>query len=92
MKNIIQKAPDQVLRNYPWPKHPELILALIENQRISPQELGNLNTSEVDAIWTPYLSAYSWVVFGVGGLTDIHSIKSIVGVSLYPWLKEGVNP
>lgn len=37
IKNIIQKAPDQVLRNYPWPTQPQLILALIENQRLSPQ-------------------------------------------------------
>jgi hypothetical protein len=53
--------------------------------------LGSLNTSEVDAIWTPYLSAYSWVVYGVGGLSGLREVSSIVGVSLFPWLKEGLN-
>ena len=92
LKNIIQKAPDQVLRNYPWPTHQELILALIENRRISAEELGGLNTSSVNELWSTYLSAYSWVVFNIGGLSDPQAVRGIVGVSLFPWLKEGINP
>lgn len=91
LKNIIQKAPDQVLRNYPWPTHPQLILALIENQRISAQELGSLDTSQVNQIWSPYLSSYSAMVYGIGSLCNPRDVKSIVGVSLFPWLKEGVT-
>lgn len=81
-----------MLRNYPWPTHPQLILALIENQRISAQELGCLDTSQVNQIWSPYLSSYSAVVYGIGSLCNPQDVKSIVGVSLFPWLKEGVTP
>ena len=55
-------------------------------------ELGSLNTSEVDAVWTPYLAAYSRTVLGVGSLGSTDQLHSIMGLSLYPWLKEGVNP
>jgi hypothetical protein len=92
LKNIIQKAPDQVLRSYPWPHHQQLILALIENRRLEPQELTVLNTTEVYPNWSPYLAAYSRIVYNVGGLADPQGIHGIVGVSLFPWLKEGISP
>jgi hypothetical protein len=90
LKNIIQKGPDHVLRNYPWPKHSQLILALIENRRLSQQELNCIDTSQVDMIWTPYLSSYSCMVYDVGNLSNPSEIRSILGVSLFPWLKQGV--
>ena len=91
LKNIIQKAPDHVLRNYPWPRHQELILALIENKRISPQELSTFDTSQVTPSWSAYLSAYSLVVFNVGQLCPPENLSRIVGVSLFPWLQEGIS-
>jgi len=32
------------------------------------------------------------VVFNIGSLANPRDIHEIVGVSLYPWLKEGVCP
>ena len=43
-------------------------------------------------MWSAYLSAYSLVVFNIGSLANPRDIHEIVGVSLYPWLKEGVCP
>lgn len=42
-------------------------------------------------MWSAYLSAYSWVVYNIGGLCPPEKLRGIVGVSLFPWLKEGVN-
>lgn len=46
----------------------------------------------MDATWSSYLAAYSWVVFGIGGLNPPQTMRGIVGVSLFPWLKEGITP
>jgi len=39
LKNLIQKLPNNVLHKYPYPVHSELILALIENKRLAPNEI-----------------------------------------------------
>ncbi len=31
------------------------------------------------------------MVYGVGALSDTHLIRNIVGLSVFPWLKQGVN-
>ena len=50
-----------------------------------------MNTQDVPAVWSPYLAAYSWIVYGVGALCDTHLIRNIVGLSVFPWLKQGIN-
>lgn len=55
LKNLIQKLPDDILHKYPYPLHSELILALIENKRLSLNQIAQLNTSLVDSIWAQYL-------------------------------------
>ena len=42
-------------------------------------------------MWSQYLFAYSWIVYNIGGLPSLENLRGIVGVSLFPWLKEGVN-
>jgi hypothetical protein len=37
LKNLIQKMPNDILKRYPYPTHPELLLCLIENKRLSPE-------------------------------------------------------
>jgi hypothetical protein len=64
LKNLIQKLPDNILHKYPYPIHSELILALIENKRLSLNNIGQLNTSLVDGIWAQYLQSYKAVVYG----------------------------
>jgi hypothetical protein len=86
LKNLIQKLPDNILRKYPYPIHSELILALIENKRLSLNDIGQLNTSLVDGIWAQYLQSYKAVVYGEGTVTSPQNLKTITGVSLYPWL------
>ena len=86
LKNLIQKLPDNILHKYPYPIHSELILALIENKRLSLNDIGQLNTSLVDGIWAQYLQSYKAVVYGEGTVTSPQNLKTITGVSLYPWL------
>ncbi len=64
LKNLIQKLPDNILHKYPYPIHSELILALIENKRLSLNNIGQLNTSLVDGIWAQYLQSYKAIVYG----------------------------
>ena len=45
-----------------------------------------LNTGLVDGIWNQYLQSYTAVVYGEGSVTNPQSLKSITGVSLFPWL------
>jgi hypothetical protein len=32
------------------------------------------------------------MIYGVGNLFNPNDLKAIVGVSLYPWLKDGLTP
>lgn len=86
LKNLIQKLPDSILHKYPYPLHSELILALIENKRLALNDIGKLDTSLVDGIWVQYLQSYKSIVYGEGAVTNPQNLKSITGVSLYPWL------
>ena len=86
LKNLIQKLPDDILHKYPYPFHSELILALIENKRLNPGQIAQINTSLVDNVWAQYLESYKALVYGVGSVTNPQYLKSITGVSLYPWL------
>ncbi len=47
LKNLIQKMPNDLLRRYPYPTHPELLLCLIENKRLSPEEIFRLDTTQI---------------------------------------------
>jgi len=44
--------------------------------------------SEVDENWSNILQSYSFIVYGVGQVTDSQNIKVVAGLSLYPWLRE----
>jgi hypothetical protein len=59
---------------------------LIENKRLAPNEITQLNTSLVDSIWAQYLESYKAIVYGSGTATNTQNLKIITGVSLYPWL------
>lgn len=66
LKNLIQKLPDNIIHKHPYPMHSELILALIENKRLTQEALLNLNTSMVDPAWAQYLQSYKALVYGSG--------------------------
>lgn len=83
--------PPQLLQRYPLPRHQQLLLCLIENKRLDPQQFGRLDTSMVDAQWSPYLTGYSYFVYGIGELAPVRLLKPIVGVSLAPWLQQGIT-
>ena len=84
--------PMEILMRYRYPTHPELLLCMIENQKIPPADLTSLDTSQVGSVWNPYLKSYCSLMFGVGELVHPKELKLIVGLSLYPWLKMGVTP
>lgn len=42
----------------------------------------------VNENWTQYLLTYTFMSFGQGQVTDPQNLKSITGISLFPWLKE----
>lgn len=88
LKNLIQKLPDNVLHKYPYPLHSELILAMIENKRLNLDQITQLDTSLVDNIWAQYLSSYKTIVHGSGSVNSSQTLKTITGVSLYPWLDQ----
>jgi fumarate reductase subunit D len=66
LKNLIQKMPIELLRRYPYPNHPQLILCLIENKRLEVGEIYRLDTSQVDQAWLPYIVGYTQLIYGVG--------------------------
>ena len=92
LKNLIQKMPSDILMRYRYPTHPELLLCMIENQKVPPGDLASLDTSQVPAVWSPYLKSYCALVYGVGELAHPQELRLITGVSLFPWLKHGVTP
>ena len=79
--------PDNILHKYSYPLHSELILALIENGRLTYDQILNLNTSMVDGIWSQYLQTYTFLATGQGAITNSQGLKAITGVSLYPWIE-----
>lgn len=92
LKNLIQKMPDDILKRYPYPTHPELLLCLIENKRLSPGEIFRLDTSQVGEIWLPYITGYTFLLYGVGALAPAAALRPITGVSLFPWLQGVPEP
>jgi hypothetical protein len=92
LKNLMRQMPPEVLNGYPLPTNPGLLLCLIENKLIRPEQLASLNTSEVDSSWSPTLQSYLALVYGIGELaateTAVRSVPN--GVSLYPWIV-GIN-
>jgi len=32
------------------------------------------------------------MIYGIGSISNTSNLKSIIGISLYPWLNNGVNP
>lgn len=58
--------PYNIFTKFPIPLHQELILCIIENKKLSVNELGCLNTSQVDNNWALILQSYSFVVYGIG--------------------------
>lgn len=40
--------PEQILHKYQYPIHPELILCLIENKKIHPNDLQKLGFNKID--------------------------------------------
>lgn len=93
LKNLIRIMPPEVLHGYPMPTNPGLLLCLIENKLIQPEQLANLNLVEVDAAtWSPTLQSYLALVYGIGELAATqNAIRHVPnGVSLYPWIC-GVN-
>lgn len=68
LKNLIQKMPNDLLRHYPFPAHPELLLCLIENKRLTKEEIFGLNTSQVGSPWLPYITGYTTALYGIGNL------------------------
>lgn len=61
-------------------------MALIENKRLNINQIAQINTTLVDNVWAQYLESYKALVYGVGSVTNPQYLKSITGVSLYPWL------
>jgi hypothetical protein len=86
LKNLIQKMPMELLKRYPYPSNPELLLCLIENKKLDQGELSGLNTAQVDEQWGLILQSYTALVYGCGSLCDIRALKMLNGVSLYPWI------
>lgn len=92
LKNMVRQMPTELLNSYPLPTNPGLLLCLIENKLIRPEQLASLDTSEVDASWSPTLQSYLAMIYNIGQLaaTDV-AIRSVPnGVSLYPWIC-GIN-
>ncbi len=63
----------------------------MENKKILPADLVNLNTSNIDANWSMILQSYSFLVYGIGQVTEPKNLLKVTGVSMYPWLKEKMN-
>lgn len=100
LKNLIQKMPIELLRRYPYPSHPQLLLALIENKRLTPEEAASLAFLNIDEIWRPYVLAYLHALYGIitlteeefTSLTDPARLHPIAGLSLFPWLQRPLSP
>jgi hypothetical protein len=64
----MKQMPAEILNGYPLPSNPGLLLCLVENKLIKPEQLGTLNTNEVDLIWNPTLQSYLALTYGIGSL------------------------
>ena len=38
-------------------------------------------------VWAMILQSYSYIVYGIGNVSEPKDLKLVTGVSLFPWLK-----
>lgn len=58
--------PEQILHYYPYPTNQELLLCLIENKKLTPDQISMLPTNQIDIQWNLILQSYTSFVYGIG--------------------------